>query len=67
MSAPVIEKVHVNGYHLVSVHNSQWSVCTPDDRLASFGTREEAAAYAFALPAKAVGADSSAKASPRKA
>lgn len=51
MSIPMLNKMHMNGYELVSVNNGPWRVCTKGDRLASFGTREEALAYAAALPA----------------
>ncbi|MGN7743316.1 DUF2188 domain-containing protein [Pseudomonas sp. 22526] len=51
MSVPMLNKMHMNGYDVVSVNSGPWRVCTKGDRLGSFGTREEALAYAAALPA----------------
>ncbi|KAA5841129.1 DUF2188 domain-containing protein [Pseudomonas chlororaphis] len=50
MSVPMLNKMHMNGYDVVSVNSGPWRVCTKGDRLGSFGTREEALAYAAALP-----------------
>jgi hypothetical protein len=50
MSMPVMNKMHMNGYDVLSVNNGPWRVCTQGDRLASFASREEALAYAAALP-----------------
>lgn len=50
MSAPVLNKMHMNGYDVLSVNNGPWRVCTKGDRLGSFGSREEALAFAAALP-----------------
>ena len=47
MSMPMLIKMHMNGY---SVNNGPWRVCTQGDRLASFASKEEALAYAAALP-----------------
>ncbi|MVV50560.1 DUF2188 domain-containing protein [Pseudomonas sp. PB120] len=51
MSVPVLNKMHMNGYDVLSVNNGPWRVCTKADRLGAFGSREEALAYAAALPA----------------
>ena len=50
MSVPLLSKMHLNGYDIVRVNSGQWRVCTKDDRLASFGSREQAMAYAATLP-----------------
>jgi hypothetical protein len=50
MSTPVLQKMHLNGYDVINVNNGPWRVCTHDDRLGSFATREEAMAFAAALP-----------------
>lgn len=50
MSVPMLNKMHLNGYEIVRVNNGPWRVCTKDDRLASFGSREQALAYAATLP-----------------
>jgi hypothetical protein len=50
MSMPMLNKMHMNGYDVLSVNNGPWRVCTQGDQLASFGSREEALAYAAALP-----------------
>ena len=50
MSIPMLNKLHMNGYDVLSVNNGPWRVCTQGDRLASFTSREEAMAYAAALP-----------------
>ncbi|MFC6340283.1 DUF2188 domain-containing protein [Pseudomonas sp. CCM 7891] len=50
MSVPMLDKMHLNGYEIVQVNNGPWRVCTRNDRLASFGSREEALAYAAVLP-----------------
>ncbi|MFJ2364548.1 SPOR domain-containing protein [Pseudomonas sp. NPDC087697] len=52
MSVPLLSKMHMNGYQVVSVNSGLWKVCTRNDRLGSFGTREEALAYAASLPAR---------------
>ncbi|MGL6245155.1 DUF2188 domain-containing protein [Pseudomonas sp.] len=51
MSVPMLNKMHMNGYAVLSVNNGPWRVCTKGDRLAAFANREEALAYAAALPA----------------
>ncbi|CAH0126039.1 hypothetical protein ACVK1X_002439 [Pseudomonas sp. PvR086] len=51
MSVPMLTKMHMNGYDVLSVNSGPWRVCTKGDRLGSFGSREEALAYAAALPA----------------
>ena len=50
MSIPMLNKLRMNGYDVLSVNNGPWRVCTLGDRLASFTSREEAMAYAAALP-----------------
>lgn len=50
MSTPMLNRMHMNGYDVLSVNNGPWRVCTQGDRLASFGSKEEALAYAAALP-----------------
>lgn len=50
MSVPMLSKFQVNGYELISVNSGPWKVCTHADRFGSFGTREEAVAYAANLP-----------------
>ncbi|WP_219407073.1 DUF2188 domain-containing protein [Pseudomonas sp. Colony2] len=50
MSTPMLNKLHLNGYDIVQVNSGPWRVCTKADRLASFGSREQALAYAAALP-----------------
>jgi len=50
MSIPMLNKMHMNGYDVLSVNNGPWRVCTQGDRLASFASKEEALAYAAALP-----------------
>ncbi|MFJ2426287.1 MULTISPECIES: DUF2188 domain-containing protein [unclassified Pseudomonas] len=50
MSMPMLNKMHMNGYDVLSVNSGPWRVCTQGDRLASFASREEALAYAAALP-----------------
>ncbi|EPL03824.1 hypothetical protein [Pseudomonas sp. CF161] len=52
MSVAMLNKMHINGYDVLSVNNGPWRVCTQGDRLSSFGTREEALAYAACLPAR---------------
>jgi hypothetical protein len=51
MSTPVLQKMHLNGYEVINVNNGPWRVCTHDDRLGSFVTKEEAMAFAASLPA----------------
>lgn len=51
MSVPMLTKMHMNGYDVLSVNNGPWRVCTKGDRLGAFGSREEALAYAASLPA----------------
>ncbi len=51
MSTPMLSKMQINGYQVISVNCGPWKVCTKDDRLGSFGTRQEALAYAASLPA----------------
>jgi hypothetical protein len=46
----MLNKLHLNGYHIVQVNYGPWRVCTPRDRLASFNSREQALAYAATLP-----------------
>ncbi|HEX8595732.1 MAG TPA: DUF2188 domain-containing protein [Pseudomonas sp.] len=50
MSTPMLSKMQINGYQVISVNNGPWKVCTKEDRLGSFGTRQEALAYAASLP-----------------
>ncbi|MEX5625106.1 DUF2188 domain-containing protein [Pseudomonas marginalis] len=50
MSAPLLKKLHLNGYDIVQVNFGPWRVCTAQDRLASFNSREQALAYAATLP-----------------
>ena len=50
MSAPLLKKLHLNGYDIVQVNFGPSRVCTPQDRLASFNSREQALAYAATLP-----------------
>ena len=50
MSAPMLKKLQLNGYDIVRVNYGPWRVCTHNDRLASFNSREQALAYAAALP-----------------
>ncbi|WP_426160490.1 DUF2188 domain-containing protein [Pseudomonas sp. DWR1-3-2b2] len=54
MSVPTLTKMHINGYDVLSVNHGPWRVCTNADRLGSFRTREEAFAYAAALPMRVV-------------
>lgn len=51
MSTPLLNKLQINGYQVLSVNHGPWKVCTAGDRLATFGTREEAMAFA-ALPVR---------------
>lgn len=51
MSIEILTKMHMNGYDVLSVNHGPWRVCTKGDRLAAFGSREEALAYAASLPA----------------
>ena len=51
MSVPMLNKMHMNGYDVLSVNNGTWRVCTKGDRLGAFGSKEEALAFAAALPA----------------
>lgn len=39
MSAPMLNKLHLNGYDIVQVNFGPWRVCTHKDRLASFNSR----------------------------
>jgi len=50
MSAPLLKKLHLNGYDIVQVNFGPWRVCTAQDRLAFFNSREQALAYAATLP-----------------
>ncbi len=50
MSVPMLTKMHMNGYDVLSVNNGPWRVCTKGDRLGAFGSKEEALAFAAALP-----------------
>jgi hypothetical protein len=50
MSVPMLNKMHMNGYDVLSVNNGPWRVCTKGDRLGSFASREEALAFAASLP-----------------
>ena len=50
MSVPMLNKMHMNGYDVLSVNNGPWRVCSQGDRLGSFARREEALAFAAALP-----------------
>lgn len=60
MSTAMLTKMHINGYAVLSVNSGPWRVCTQADRLGSFASREEALAYAAALPARKKPSDSSA-------
>ncbi|XVN16010.1 DUF2188 domain-containing protein [Pseudomonas corrugata] len=51
MSTAMLTKMHINGYDVLSVNSGPWRVCTQADRLGSF-SREEALAYAAALPTR---------------
>ncbi|PWK45623.1 SPOR domain-containing protein [Pseudomonas sp. B21-040] len=51
MSVPMLNKMRMNGYEVLSVNNGPWRVCTQGDRLGAFSSREEALAYAASLPA----------------
>ena len=50
MSVPMLNKMHMNGYDVLSVSNGPWRVCTQGDQLGAFASREEALAFAAALP-----------------
>jgi hypothetical protein len=50
MSVPMLNRMHMNGYDVLSVNNGPWRVCTKGDRLGSFASREEALAFAASLP-----------------
>lgn len=50
MSTPMLNKMLLNGYEVINVNNGPWRVCTQNDRLGSFGTKEEAMAFAASLP-----------------
>ncbi|MGE8064904.1 DUF2188 domain-containing protein [Pseudomonas sp. NPDC089569] len=50
MSVPMLNKMHMNGYDVLSVNNGPWQVCTKGDRLGSFDSREAALAFAASLP-----------------
>ena len=50
MSTQVMNKMRLNGYDVINVSNGPWRVCTHNDRLGSFGTKEEALAFAASLP-----------------
>ena len=50
MSVPMLNKMHMNGYDVLSVNNGPWRVCTKGDRLGAFASREEAFAFAASLP-----------------
>ena len=52
MSTAMLTRMHINGYDVLSVNSGPWRVCTQVDRLGSFASREEALAYAAALPAR---------------
>ncbi|WP_260956292.1 DUF2188 domain-containing protein [Pseudomonas citri] len=52
MSTAMLRKIHINGYDVLSVNSGPWRVCTQADRLGAFASREEALAYAAALPAR---------------
>ena len=51
MHTAMVSKTHFNGYDVINVNNGPWRVCTHHDRLGSFGSREEAMAFAASLPA----------------
>ncbi|KMM85132.1 hypothetical protein SAMN04490203_2501 [Pseudomonas taetrolens] len=57
MSVPALTKMHINGYDVLKVNNGPWRVCTHADRLGSFGSRDEAFAYAASLPTRVIRAD----------
>lgn len=50
MTLKTMSRVRVNGYALIHVHGAQWTVCSASNRLGVFPSREEASAFAFALP-----------------
>jgi len=50
MSMAMMTKMHMNGYDVINVNNGPWRVCTQNDRLASFSSKEQALAFAAALP-----------------
>ena len=50
MSVPMLNKMHMNGYDVLSVNHGPWRVSTQGDRLGSFASREEALAFAASLP-----------------
>ena len=50
MNVSMLNKMHMNGYDVLSVNNGPWRVCTRSDRLGSFNSREEALAFAASLP-----------------
>jgi hypothetical protein len=52
MSVQPINRMPVNGYEIISVNNGPWTVRNEGDRLGSFSSREEAAAFAFSLPSR---------------
>jgi len=52
MSTAMLTKMHINGYDVLSVNSGPWRVCTQADRLGSFASREEALAFAAALPVR---------------
>ncbi|WP_420233416.1 DUF2188 domain-containing protein [Pseudomonas sp. ABY48] len=52
MKTAMLTKMHINGYDVLSVNSGPWRVCTQADRLGSFACREEALAYAAALPTR---------------
>jgi hypothetical protein len=52
MSTEALNKLHINGYDLLSVNHGPWTVSSKTHQLGSFATREEAIAYVTALPPK---------------
>ncbi|RLU07769.1 DUF2188 domain-containing protein [Pseudomonas prosekii] len=50
MSIEMLTKLHINGYEVLSVNHGPWRVCTKGDGLGAFASREEALAFAAALP-----------------
>ncbi|WP_166405610.1 DUF2188 domain-containing protein [Pseudomonas sp. AU8050] len=54
MSVPILTKMNINGYDVLSVNHGPWRVCTNADRFGSFRTREEAFAFAATLPMRVV-------------
>jgi hypothetical protein len=52
MNSESLNRLHINGYALLSVNHGPWMVSSKTHQLGSFATREEAIAYVTALPPK---------------